>query len=628
MSPVSRVLAIEDSQADFLLVQRNLKQHGLDAAMRRVDTYEGLAQALQEGPWDAVLSDYALPGMDFRTTLDLINRRAPGLPVILLSGHLDEEEAVELLQKGLSDFVSKERPARLAGALAQAVEAARVREARRLAEKARMESEARLSLIFRSSPVGILLGRVSDERIIDANPSFLALTGYGLEELLGRTTAQVGLWADPRQRAQALEQVRETGQVQPLEAEFLTRSGARLSLLWSAERVELGGEGMFVAMVLDQTERRRAEEERKRLEAEVAHAQKLESLGALAGGVAHDMNNVLAAVMSLASVLKDQRPGDPLIAKAMDTFLHADGRGRDLVKGLTDFVRKDIPEPRPLDLNEVVRKEAALLTRTTLQKVEVELSLEEGAPQVMGDPGSIANALMNLCVNALDAMPRGGRLTLATRLGPGGMLELAVKDTGGGMPPEVVQRALEPFFTTKPAGKGTGLGLSLVYGIMKAHGGRVEIRSQPGQGTEIILSFPRHQVDPQASAGPLPGAGPDQSSRRILLVDDDDMIRATLPLLLESLGHQVAAMPDGPQALQSVQAGFIPEVVITDLSMPGMDGEEFIQRLRFLLPTVPVIMATGYQDQRSERILERFDRVWILTKPFTMLEMKQHLGLI
>ena len=872
-----RLLVVEDSEADFLLVQRSLKHHGVEARFHRVQSYPELSQALEDRGWDAILSDHNLPGMDFRTILGLIRNEAPDLPVILVSGSIGEEEAMELLHRGLSDFVLKDRPTRLAEALRHSLETARVRKAQRSAEAALQESEARFATIFRSSPlaiglsrmadgklaevngafleivgrpreavigqttvgldlfehpedrarmiqrvqqdgriqnfqfqnrkpdgtlrdfllsgeriqlggelymlgmvsditplktteralqasemryrrlfegmseafahcrlileegqppdweylavnptygritglgdvtgrrrsevlptlpadvpevvaalrrvaerglpakfetfvrplgrwlsvsaycpvlgefvvmleditdrklaeqalqasearflavfqaspVGIMLSNLADGSIIDANPAFLGLIGCPLQEVLGRSTLELGLWVRPEQRQEAFRLIREKGRVQAMDVELQSRSGGTASVIWSTELVQLGGESVLVNLVQDQTARRRAEEEHRRLEAEVAHAQKLESLGALAGGISHDMNNVLAAIMALGSMLREKHQDDPGLAKAMDTLLHAAARGRDLVKGLTDFARKDIPEPQPMDLNEVVRKEAALLHRTTLQKVGVELALAEGLPEVMGDPSAISNALMNLCVNALDAMPGGGRLTLATRRGAEGTVDLVVEDTGQGMPPEVLQRAMEPFFTTKPPGKGTGLGLALVYGVMKAHGGRVDIRSVPGEGTGITLSFP------ELTLGATPAqegqAVPAASARRfrILLVDDDDLIRGTVPAMLEALGHEVVALPGGPPALQRLQAGYEPDLVILDLSMPGMDGEETLERLRLLQPDLPVLLATGYRDERSGRIFDHYSGVDLIMKPFTLMDLRLKLG--
>ncbi|HJV37405.1 MAG TPA: PAS domain-containing protein [Geothrix sp.] len=484
------------------------------------------------------------------------------------------------------------------------------------------ESEQRFRLALRNAPVSVAV-QDRDLRYVWAYNQRTARP----EDMVGRRDADL---FSPDQAARLDElkrQVLEEG-AEIHQQMWLDRPGRRLFLDFYCEPMR-DAEGRITGVgtaTVDLTPVREAEEERRRLEAEIAHGQKLESLGALAGGVSHDMNNVLAAIMAVASMLKEKRPDDPDLVKSMDTLLHAAGRGRDLVKGLTDFARKDLPEPQPLDLNEVVRKEAALLQRTTLQKVGVELALAEGLPLVMGDPSAISSALMNLCVNALDAMPEGGRLRLATRSGMGGTAELVVEDSGHGMAPEVLARALEPFFTTKPAGKGTGLGLALVYGVMKAHGGRVDLRSTPGQGTEITLVFPTYQADLPFDVG-IPPVDEARGRRlRILLVDDDELVRGTVPVMLEALGHEVLATAGGAQALERLEAGYVPDLVILDLSMPGMDGEETLRRLRVLRPGLPVLLATGYRDERGDRILEQGAHVGLILKPFTLMDLKLKLG--
>jgi PAS domain S-box-containing protein len=237
----------------------------------------------------------------------------------------------------------------------------------------------------------------------------------------------------------------------------------------------------------DITERKQAEAERRALEDQLQHLQRLEAVGRLAGGIAHDMNNVLAAVMSVASLL-ELRGGE--VAKEAGMILRACLRGRDLVKGLMDFSRKEVQETETMDLNELVRQEARLLASTTLRRIDLKLELEPNLPMLTASGTALSTALMNLCVNALDAMPDGGALTLRTARRGDQHLLLAVEDTGTGMTPEVLSRAIEPFFTTKPQGKGTGLGLSRVYGAVQAHGGTLAIESQPGRGTRILVTLP------------------------------------------------------------------------------------------------------------------------------------------
>ena len=245
---------------------------------------------------------------------------------------------------------------------------------------------------------------------------------------------------------------------------------------------ELAGSlGYGILALRDREAKEKAQGERRHLEAELLHLQRIQGIGRLAGGIAHAMNNVLAAIMAVADVIKDGKE-DPA-AKA-ELILEATRRGRDLVKGLLDFARKEVQAAEPVDLNRLVRQEAGILASTTLNRIRVDLDLDENLPRLLGSSLAIATSLMNLCVNAMDAMPAGGVLSLRTREDQRGIL-LEVEDTGHGMAPEVLDRAVEPFYTTKPTGKGTGLGLAVVFGTVQAHGGTLDIRSQPGSRLPI-----------------------------------------------------------------------------------------------------------------------------------------------
>ena len=376
----------------------------------------------------------------------------------------------------------------------------------------------------------------------------------------------------------------------------------------------------------DLTARKAAEAERHELEREVNHLQRLESLGRLASGVSHDMNNVLGAVMAIGSLLKARHKNDPVLSKDADALLDAAVRGRDLVKGLRDFSRKQLESARKLDLNELVQHEAGLLERTTLKRVSIGCDLAPNLPPVFGEASSIQNALMNLCVNALDAMPDHGTLTLSSRNLGQGFVEVAVQDNGHGMSPEVLARALEPFFTTKPIGKGTGLGLSQVYGTVKAHGGTLDIQSKPGVGTRVSMAFPSVQVfanlKDRTDLWSL-GAGRPLS---VLLVDDEELVRGTVLSLLDVLGHHAQAASSGIEALRRLDAGMEVDVVMLDINMPGMDGVETLSRLRGMRPELKVLFATGHADERIPSILDRFPAVHILKKPFDIAELAHALS--
>ena len=462
-------------------------------------------------------------------------------------------------------------------------------------------------------------------------PGCQSVTGYAAEDF----ERQPFLWLDmvhPEDRAAVAASVAAIlGERRPgsFEHRIQHRDG---SLRWVRDTLvpHLDAEGAlrsYDGVVQDISERKRAEEDRRRLETQLAQAQRLESLGNLAGGVAHDINNVLAAILGLATLIRESQGPPGTVAQAMDTIATACLRGREVVKGLLYLARKDMNPAGPVDLNGLAREILLLLEATTLKQVEVSADLQEPLGLVLGDPGALSQVLMNLCVNAIDAMPGGGTLVLRTRDAGPDRVELRVVDTGEGMTPEVLKQAADPFFTTKPVGKGTGMGLAMVYGAMQAHGGSFELQSQPGRGTEVILGFPRLPAEPAPAADPDPPAGepPGPAALRILLVDDDELIRLAIPALLEALGHRVETAAGGQEALDLLTAGLEVDLVILDMRMPGLGGTQTLPRLRALRPGLPVLLATGHADRDLPPLLAAHPGVAAIQKPFTLAEIRDKL---
>jgi len=319
---------------------------------------------------------------------------------------------------------------------------------------------------------------------------------------------------------------------------------------------------------------------------------------------------------------------DP-VAKSMDVTISACMRGRGVLKSLLCFARRELEEAKAVDLNGLVRELVELLAYTTLQRVQFETELQEPLAPIHGDPGALSNALMNLCVNAADAMPKGGTITLKTRVLAGDQVEVSVRDTGEGMTPEVKEKALEPFFTTKPLGKGTGLGLSMVFGTVQAHGGLMVIESAPGAGTEVRLRFPATEAPPEdrvPAASREPDPAVPSETLRILLVDDDELIRESVGHMLEKLGHRVELAGNGLQALEMIEGGLEIDRVVLDMNMPGMDGSEALPRILALRPGVPVLIATGYSDHDIAPLLKQHPLVSSLRKPFSLREIRRKLA--
>jgi nitrogen-specific signal transduction histidine kinase/CheY-like chemotaxis protein len=379
----------------------------------------------------------------------------------------------------------------------------------------------------------------------------------------------------------------------------------------------------------DMTERRQMEEERHQLESQLLHVQKMESMGSLAGGVAHDMNNVLGAIMGLASANLGSHPPESPAYKAFDTIIKASERGGKMVRSLLSFARHSLAEEKQLDLNGLIREEVSLLEHTTLARIRLVMDLAPDLLPIQGDANALTHAFMNLCVNAVDALPAGGTLVLRTRNLDRDWIEVQVEDSGCGMSKEILEKAMDPFFTTKAQGKGTGLGLSLVYSTVKAHRGLMEIHSEPDRGTRVELRFPvcttaAIDLDPVEMAA----EGTQANTLAILLVDDDELILESFEALIETLGHTPILASRGEEAIQLLEAGLRPDLVILDMNMPGLGGPGTLPRLRTLLPEVPVLLATGRADQSALKLVEDYPGVTLLAKPFGMSELNQHIEAI
>jgi PAS domain S-box-containing protein len=492
---------------------------------------------------------------------------------------------------------------------------------RKLAERALKK----IQMAVEQSPLSVVI--TDPEGTIEyVNPAFTEVTGYSAAEAIGQNPRILKSPNTPPEVYQDMWETLVRGEVWKGLLENRKKDGslfferATIAPVWDED----GTIANYIALKEDVTQARQEKAERRALEAQLHQSQKLESLGSLAGGVAHDMNNVLGAILGLASSLRET--ADPFAPEVrnLDTIVNACLRGRGVVKGLLYFAHKDLEEEGPIDLNAMVQDMSQLLSYTTLKRVELRMDLAPGLGTVRGDAGALSHALMNLCVNAMDAMPKGGLLHISTAATPAGGVELRVQDTGEGMAPEVLAKAMEPFFTTKPQGKGTGLGLAMVYGTMVAHNGTFDLRSQPGRGTEAILGFPASRVEAVTEVmAPIPVAVKSSQARlRILLVDDDELIRESVGPMLEMLGHEVTTAPGGRQALQLLEGGLPADLVILDMNMPGMNGAEALPLILECRPELHVLMASGYSDQEIAPLLEGRPPVASLRKPFSLKEVQ------
>ncbi len=396
---------------------------------------------------------------------------------------------------------------------------------------------------------------------------------------------------------------------------------------WMQSRIRrrnAGGEVFFDGFIADITER-------KRLEGQLQQSQKMEAIGTLAGGIAHDMNNVLGVVMGLGSVLQAQVAAESPLRKHVDGILSVSRRGRDLTRNLLGFARKGKFRREAVVLNHVVEEVISLLGRTLPKSIVIRTQLDGALDPVEGDPGQLNHALMNLCLNACDAMEDDGTLTIATQNikisgGDGHSHELATEryarlqltDTGAGMSPETVKRAFEPFFSTKPRGRGTGLGLSMVYGTITNHGGKVFLDSELGRGTTVTLQLPTiaRVAETVAVVDPWP-AETTNAKGTILVVDDEEPFRFAIEQMLVTLGYHVIVVDSGGAALEVVRE--LPDkigLILLDLQMPHMDGEETFQKLQTIGGNIPVLLCSGFSvEDKTEQLLDA-GACGYLQKPF------------
>ena len=368
--------------------------------------------------------------------------------------------------------------------------------------------------------------------------------------------------------------------------------------------------------------------ERERAEARLVQAQKMEAIGQLTGGIAHDFNNLLTAVVGSLDLLL-RRTDDEKLRRLASNALQAAERGAHLTAQLLAFSRRQRLSPTPVHPNEIVSGMGDLLARSIGPHVRVETRLEPNLWQALADPTQLEVMILNLAINARDAMPGGGRLTIETRnvkavppqleteLNPGEYVAIAVSDTGTGMAPEVLARAFEPFFTTKAPGKGTGLGLAQLYGFAKQSGGTVRIESREGEGTKVTIYLPRTMRESAASEPAVFEAKPAERSR-ILLVDDDDDVRQVAAALIEEIGYEVVPAESGEAALKLLNGAAF-ALLITDVAMPGMNGVQLARKVRSMAPSLPIVFASGYADVQTFGTELSDER--LLKKPFRIAEL-------
>jgi PAS domain S-box-containing protein len=494
-------------------------------------------------------------------------------------------------------------------------------------------SEEKYRLTFDTSPDSINISRLEDGLFVDINKGFTQLIGFSREEVIGRTSMEINLWHDPADRQKLLQGLREKGCCENLEAQFYRKDGSFGTGLVSARIISLKGVPHIISVARDITERKLAETERAKLEEQYRQAQKMEAIGQLAGGVAHDFNNMLNIILGYSQLaLMKLKPTDPLYSDIQE-IVSAGKRSSDLVRQLLAFARKQTIAPKALDMNDTVAGMLNMLRRLIGEDIDLLWKPAADLWPVKMDPAQIDQIMANLAVNARDAISGIGKITIETGNAefddaycagssgfvPGDYVLLAVSDDGCGIDEGLREQIFEPFFTTKKLGKGTGLGLATVYGIVKQNNGFINVCSESGKGTTFNIYLPRHWDSAAEIDEPRVYAGPMTGKETVLLVEDEEALLKMAKIILEGLGYTVLAAGTPGKAIQLAgeHAGDI-HLMVTDVVMPEMSGRDLQRRISAIQPDIKYLFMSGYTANviAHRGILD--GGVHFLQKPFSM----------
>ena len=624
MSVPLRILFVEDSRDDVELLLHELRRSGFTPDYWVVQDEKAMRRALADERWDLIIADHAMPRFDAPGALAVLLQSGQDVPLIVVSGHIGEEQAVACMRAGARDYLTKDNLSRLVPAVERELSESAQRRQRREAMAALDSSEERYRLLVENAADVITL-LDGQGRVTFVSPSITRVLGYPPGEVLGRPLRDFAHEDDAKILAAAMDEALLRGSTPLIKGlRFRHRDGNWRIIEGTAARlVESDGSVGLVTTGRDTTER-------VQLEGQLHQAQKMEAVGRLAGGVAHDFNNLLTVILGYSNLLLDQLDQSHVLYQEVDEIKRAADRAATLTQQLLTFSRKQVLSLQPVDLNQVLAGQADMLRRLIGEDVELSMKLADDLALTRVDPAQVEQMVMNLAANARDAMPRGGRLSIDTAnvdldnayarqraVQPGPYVMLAVTDTGEGMDAATQARLFEPFFTTKEPGKGTGLGLSSVYGIVRQSGGNIFVYSEPGHGSSFKIFLPRGEAD----AGERPGKPPPERARddeAVVVVEDEPMVKNLVSEILRKFGYQVMEFTNGPEVLARMKRGRLPiHLLVTDVVMPGMSGIELARELALSRPDMRILFLSGYTDDLVGRQGALQPGRAFLQKPFT-----------
>ncbi|MFB6249264.1 MAG: response regulator [Salinibacter sp.] len=616
------ILLIEDDEGDYLITQALLdRAQTIECTLDWVSTYEEGRDAVLTDDYDAYLVDYRLGANTGLDLLEEVNARGGvRAPIIFLTGQGDLEVDLHAMEAGAADYLSKDQidAPLLERSLRYAVE--RKEAEQRIREQAQLLDKAR----------DAILAHDMDGRIVYWNKSAERLTGWSRDEILGERTHSCLYDPDEEDKLRRCREIlMETGEWTG-ELHMRTQDDEELIVesRWTLVRDESGAPDRVLVINTDITER-------KRLESQFLRSQRMESIGRLVGGIAHDLGNLLMPITLGVKVLRRRlEETDDKIEQVLTMIQKSAERGGNMVEQVLAFARGVEGERVALQLDGIVEEIENITDETFPETIEVYTDVADDLPQVVGDATQIQQVLMNLCVNARDAMPEGGTLSIEARpvelteadaernidAEPGPYVRLRVRDTGTGMPEDVMDKVFEPFYSTKEEGEGTGLGLSTAYSIVQSHDGFIDVDSEKGEGTTFRVYLPVRTEDEERPARPTEpdAAAATGNGERVLVVDDEKFILETTREALRDVGYRVLTATGGEEALRTIEETDGPvDVVVTDLRMPDMNGFDLIRTLRARKPGLSIVAASGVADGRTDEALDAGAHAF-LAKPFTV----------